>query len=184
MKEGSNLVIQQTKYWIKNTVIGLNFCPFASQSFIENKISYKVEFNANLSSALEGLMTLCNDMIEDSDIETALLILPDMFSDFFEYLDLVEYAEKLLQKEKLEGVFQIASFHPLYQFAGTIENDPSNYTNRSPYPMLHILREESVEKALDKLPHPEQIPERNIAHANQLGLDYMKQLLNACFGDV
>ncbi len=181
MENSVNQIIHQTKNWIKETVIGLNFCPFASKSFTENSILYKVLFNAQLKSTLEELIIVCNELKVQKNIETALLIFPDKYSDFMDYLDMIHLAEKLIIKEKLTGIFQIATFHPHYRFAETEIEDPSNYTNRSPYPMLHILREESIEKALEKYPNPEEIPNRNIAKAHQLGADYLKMLLNSSF---
>ena len=105
--------------------------------------------------------------------------MPDHFSEFNDYLDLVEKAETLLTKNNYEGIYQIASFHPKYMFAGSDENDPSNYTNRSPYPMLHFLREESVTKAIAGYTDIENVPKRNIAFTKEKGLAYMQQLLKS-----
>ncbi len=181
LKQSEDQIILQTQHWIKETVIGLNFCPFASQSFFENRILYQTVFNSNLNKSLESFIKVCNSLSELSEIETAFLIFPDNFSNFQDYLDLVDLAERLLNKEGLEGIYQIASFHPLYIFAETEMDDPSNYTNRSPYPMIHVLREDSIERALDKYPHPEQIPKRNISKTHQLGLEHLKSLLKSCF---
>lgn len=114
------------------------------------------------------------------DIETTLIIFPNHFADFEEYLDLAELAEDLSVEQDYEGVYQIASFHPDYCFAEAEANDPANYTNRSPYPMLHLLREDSITKALDHFIDPEGIPERNIAFAQEKGLKYMQMLRAAC----
>lgn len=129
-----------------------------------------------LAAVLEELHHL--DQMED--IETTLIIFPEHFQDFEDYLYLVEMAEDLSVEEDYEGVYQIASFHPDYCFEGATDNDPANYTNRSPYPMLHLLRESSLTKVLDHYINPEQIPERNITFAQEKGLQYMQLLRAAC----
>ena len=119
-------------------------------------------------------------MDENEQVETALIIFPNTFEQFDDYLDLVSLAESLLKKEDYEGIYQVASFHPQYRFAGAPVSDAANYTNRSVYPMLHILREESIEKALEKYPDSGQIPEHNINFAREKGVVYMKMLRDAC----
>jgi hypothetical protein len=115
-------------------------------------------------------------------IETILLIFPGAFPIFNDYLELVSLSEKLMTKEGYDGVYQVASFHPLYLFAGSSENDPENYTNRSVYPMLHLIRETSIDKALEFYKNPNDIPERNIRFAKEKGLVYMQMLRKACSG--
>jgi hypothetical protein len=115
----------------------------------------------------------------DPAIETSFLIFPNAFQQFDDYLDLVSLAEKLLKRKSYEGVYQVASFHPLYLFANSDESDPANYTNRSIYPMLQLLREESIDKALANYKDPEGIPARNINFAKEKGLVYMKMLRDA-----
>jgi hypothetical protein len=110
-----------------------------------------------------------------------LLIFSTSLSHFDDYLDFLHVAEQLLSAQGYEGVYQLASFHPDYCFDGANIDDPANYTNRSPYPMLHLLRESSLEKAIDRHPHPEQIPAHNIALTRQLGLAKMQALLAACY---
>ena len=114
------------------------------------------------------------------NIETTLIIFPNHFADFEDYLDLVDLVEDLSVEQGYEGVYQIASFHPEYCFAGAEEEDPANYTNRSPYPMLHLLREESITRAVEHYKDPEGIPERNMAFAKKKGLQYMQLLRAAC----
>ena len=109
-------------------------------------------------------------------IDTCLLILPNAFEKFEDYLGLLSLAEGLLKKKGYEGIYQLASFHPLYLFAGSNEDDAANYTNRSIYPMLHLLREESIDKAIENYKDPGSIPERNINFAREKGLAYMKML--------
>ena len=170
-------IISKTKSWIKQIVIGLNFCPFAAQSFNDNSINYIILNSSNLNFILEELIRECSRMDNDEDTDTSLLILPIGWNSFRTYLDLLDLAEKLIIEEGFEGIYQIASFHPDFLFAGTSENDASNYTNRSPYPMLHILREAQVEKVIKKHKDIHNIPITNISKANELGVNYFKSLI-------
>jgi hypothetical protein len=170
------IVIERTKNWIRDIVIGLNFCPFATKPFKNELIVYKVDDSSDAATALESFMFTCHFLEDNPAMETALLIFPNGFSDFQDYLDLTDLAEKLLKAEGFEGVYQVASFHPNYIFAGSDENDPANYTNRSPYPMLHLLREELLEIAIDKHINVDDIPNQNIAKAKSLGLAYFKKM--------
>ncbi len=113
-------------------------------------------------------------------IETSLLIFPNAFPKFNDYLDAVAVAESILKKAGYEGIYQVASFHPLYRFANTASDDPANYTNRSVYPMLHLLREARLEEALLHFPDADKIPEKNIKFAREKGLAYMKTLSECC----
>jgi hypothetical protein len=176
MKPIDAKVVESTRNWIRDIVIGLNFCPFARQPFKEELILYKVDETTNTAVALESFINTCRFLEDNPEIETALLILPNGFSDFDEYLDLVDLSEKLLKAEGFEGVYQVASFHPGYIFAGSNDNDPANYTNRSPYPMLHLLRENLLTIAIDKHANVDDIPNQNIAKAQSLGLEYFKKL--------
>jgi uncharacterized protein len=171
--------IKQTQQWIADVVVGCNFCPFASKVLNENKIYYLVLNVADSKIVLNQFLLACEKLGENKTIETTLIIIPNGYNNFHTYLKLVGETENIIQ-EKYEGIYQVASFHPQYLFAGSNNNDAANYTNRSPYPMLHILREESIEKALQHFPDPENIPHRNIAFAQQKGLVYMQALRNAC----
>ncbi len=177
-QQAEQLIIAQTKKWITDVVVGCNFCPFAAREVKRDSISYEVLENADMESTLQAVANSFNFLDENPDTETALLILPGRFENFEDYLQLVELAESLLEREEYEGIYQIASFHPTYLFAGSNENDPANYTNRSPYPMLHFLREESVSQAVDSHPDIDQVPEQNIAYTEEKGLSYMQQLLS------
>lgn len=174
-------IIAQTSQWINNVVIGCNFCPFAAKSVFQKSIRYVVLQNATIEQSLEALMEAMGHLDRTESIETTLLIFPDQFADFEEYLDLVELAETLSEEQGYDGVYQIASFHPDYCFADADSDDPANYTNRSPYPMLHLLREESVSNAVDHFIDPEGIPERNMAFSRAKGLEYMQKLRASCF---
>ena len=147
---------------------------------LRKSIRYVVLPDITLESALEAVVEELRYLDRSVDIETTLVIFPNQFSDFEDYLDLAELAEDLSVEQGYEGIYQIASFHPDYRFEGAKDNDPANYTNRSPYPMLHILREDSITKALDHYIDPEGIPERNIAFAQEKGLLYMQVLRAAC----
>ncbi len=171
-----NDVIDTTKSWIEKVVVGLSFCPFAVKPFKEGNIRYKVVDGKSLEQALTSLVVEMMFLDDNETTETTLIIFSNNFSDFNKYLELLDLSEQLLEKEGYEGVYQIASFHPKYLFAGTTDADPSNYTNRSPYPMLHILREDRLEQAIKKHTNANQIPDKNIQKANELGVEYFKDL--------
>ncbi len=176
----NELIIAQTKKWIVDVVVGCNFCPFAAKEVKRGSIHYEVISDAAEESILQTLQKAFRKLDSDENIETTLLILPNGYEDFLSYLDLLEESEIFLEEEGYEGVYQLASFHPEYLFEGSDQNDPANYTNRSPYPMLHILREESVTKAIDSHPDSESIPQYNIEFAKQKGLMHMQLLREAC----
>ncbi|MEP7374438.1 MAG: DUF1415 domain-containing protein [Chitinophagaceae bacterium] len=174
-------VIDQTKKWITSVVVGCNFCPFAAREVKRNSIHYEVETSTDISVCLQTVLQECIRLDNEEAIETTLLIFPNAFPAFDAYLDLLSLSERALKKKGYEGTYQVASFHPLYRFADTKDDDAANYTNRSIYPMLHILREEKIEQALQHYPDPEQIPERNIQFAREKGVAYMKMLRESCF---
>jgi len=173
-------VIAQTKKWINDVVIACNFCPFAAKEVKQNTVYYKVESSTQIKVCLQTVIEECVRLDNDTAIETTLIIFPDTFQKFTDYLDFVALAEKLLKQQKYEGIYQAASFHPQYRFSKTPADDAANYTNRSVYPMLHLLREERIEQALLRYPNPEQIPQRNIHFAHEKGTAYMKMLRDAC----
>jgi uncharacterized protein len=173
-------VIEQTKKWITDVVVACNFCPFAAREVRRNSIHYQVETSTDLKTCLAAFLEECKRLDEQPAIETVLLIFPHAVKEFSQYLDLVGQAEKLLRKKGYEGVYQVASFHPEYLFASAPADDPANYTNRSIYPMLHLLREESVEQAIKHYTNPGQIPEKNIDFARGKGIAYMKMLRDSC----
>ena len=173
-------IIEQTTNWIKSVVIDCNFCPFAAKAILKKSIRYIIKSNSSMIDSLIALKEELDHLETDTEIETSFIIFPNNYNDFDDYLDLVKKAERLLTKENYDGVYQIASFHPEYCFAGENENDAANFTNRSIYPMLHILREESLTKALSLYPNPELIPQHNIDFARQKGLQYMQMLRLAC----
>jgi len=173
-------VIGQTRKWIREVVIACNFCPFAAREVKRESIHYHVEWDTTVEAALAAFQQECRRLDDQPGIETILLIFPQAFQDFYQYLDLVGMAEHLLKKKGYEGVYQVASFHPQYLFSGAPADDAANFTNRSIYPMLHLLREESIEMALRKYPDPDSIPASNIEFARNKGFAYMKMLRDSC----
>ncbi len=171
--------IAHTKKWIIDVVVGCNFCPFAAREVKRNSIFFEV-VEGNQADVVKFLKESLEKMDDEAAIETMFLILPDQFHSFDNYLDLVEAAEQMLKKNGYEGIYQVASFHPDYIFSGSEPNDAANYTNRSPYPMLHILREESVSRVIDGHPDTLLIPEKNVAFARGKGIEYMQRLRAAC----
>jgi hypothetical protein len=165
-------IIAATREWIERAVIGLNLCPFAKSVYAGNLVRLVVSeartADALLADLEHELRALARTTPED--VETTVLIHPHVLRSFLDYNDFLDVADAAIDRLGLTGVVQTASFHPEYQFAGTAPDDVTNYTNRSPYPMLHLLREESVERAVDGYPGVEQIPERNIETMRRLGL--------------
>lgn len=176
-----NTLITQTKTWLSSVIIALGLCPFAKREYDDDRIHYAVIAATDLQSQLEHIILHCAALDKDADRETSLLIFPEALFEFGDYLDMLDVATALLEKRGYEGVYQLASFHPEYCFADASHDDPSNYTNRSPYPMVHILREASITAALEYFPNPEDIPERNIRMTRELGLQAMTELLDECY---
>jgi len=169
--------IEHTKQWLEQVIIGLNFCPFAKKEFVNQTIHYHLSAQEQLKSALTELLAQCHYLQANSEIETSLLIYRDGFRSFNRFLDLVDYANELVVEQGFEGVFQIATFHPEYCFADANYDDASNFTNRSPYPTLHLIREQGMARVLSVYRNPQAIPDNNIALAEQKGAQYFKSLL-------
>lgn len=159
-------------------MIGLNLCPFATQPFQNNTIDYTVCNGDSIEQHLQRLADCFNRLDESANMETSLLIYPDTFQSFNSYLDFLDYSNNLLDDLNYTGIYQIASFHPEYRFEGSTEDDASNFTNRSPYPMLHLIRETDLEKAIASYPNIEQVPENNIKKLRGIGYEKMKKTLN------
>jgi hypothetical protein len=175
----SGEVIAHTKLWLERAVIGLNLCPFAKAVFIKDQIRYVVSSAQTPEELLVDLMAEL-ELLQQADpeaIDTTLLIHPDALRDFLDYNDFLDVADAAVEELELDGEIQVASFHPEYQFAGTDIDDISNYTNRAPYPTLHLLREISVERAVDAFPEAAQIFDKNMRTLQQLGLDGWQKLL-------
>jgi len=171
--------VQQTKNWISQIVIDLQLCPFASAPFNTNNIDYTVIPRNDISRHLHQIANSYSVLDNDTNIETQLLIFPDAYQDFEDYLDLLHLANQILKDLKYTGIYQLASFHPLYRFADSDEKDAANYSNRSPYPMLHVLRESSLDKAIINHPNIEDVPQNNINKLDEIGYLTMQKKLEA-----
>ncbi len=169
-----------TQTWLKTIIVEYSICPFAKRELERGSIFFIVNHGTQIDQCLLKLILECDRLDSDSDIETTLLIFAKAFTDFEDYLDFIEIAETLLIEQGYEGIYQLASFHPDYCFQDAKKDDASNYTNRSPYPMVHLLRETSIDKALESYPNPENIPQHNIELTRKLGLVKMQALLAAC----
>lgn len=164
-------IIAATQNWLEKAVIGLNLCPFAKAVHVKKQIRYVVS-NATSPEAL--LETLMNELQHLSDTpaevtDTTLIIHPFVLQDFLDYNEFLDVADAAVEDMQLDGELQVASFHPQYQFADTHSNDIGNYTNRAPYPILHLLREDSIERAVEAFPEAAEIFDKNIATMEQLG---------------
>jgi len=177
MTSNQTPVVCATKQWLDEIIIGLNFCPFAKKEFINNTISYHESKQSQVKPALHELIEQCQYLQKHPELETTLILYGDGFRSFERYLDLVDYGNDLLIDSGFEGIFQLASMHPEYCFEGEDFDDASNYTNRSPFPLLHIIREASMARVLSVYNEPEKIPENNIVLANEKGTDFFKQVL-------
>ena len=164
-------VITATRLWLEKAVIGLNLCPFAKAVYIKNQVRFVVCSAPHLDGLLEDLDRELDFLAaaDPEEVATTLLIHPTLLPDFLDFNDFLQIAETAVDEHQLEGVIQIASFHPLFQFADTAPDDMQNYTNRAPYPTLHLLREASIDKAVAAFPEAEMIYQRNIATLEDLG---------------
>ena len=171
-------IIAATRRWLERSVIGLNLCPFAERVYRGDRVRFCLSEQRSASALLGELrseLTYLN--AADPDLcETTLLIHPWVLADFIEYNDFLEVCEATIVELGLEGELQVASFHPRYQFAGTESEDIENYTNRSPYPMLHLLREASIERAIAAVPDTDEIYRRNIRTLRELGHEGWRRL--------
>ncbi|AOK33134.1 MULTISPECIES: DUF1415 domain-containing protein [Burkholderia] len=164
-------ILAATRHWLARAVIGLNLCPFAKSVYVKEQVRYAISEATTLEDALAELETELRllDAADPQQIDTTLVIYPHAFADFVDYNDALFFAERLVQQLRLDGVLQIASFHPQYQFDGTEPDDIENYTNRAPYPILHLLREDSIARAVDAFPDASAIYEKNQETLRRLG---------------
>jgi hypothetical protein len=174
-------IIESVQRWLDQFIVQLNLCPFAKKEIIKNRVRYVVTDTITEEQLLVALETELEFLSESTSIETTLLIHPNVLGGFYDYNQFLDLADGLLQEMGLDGVFQIASFHPQYQFGGTDIDDAENYTNRSPYPILHLLREDSLERAIADHADIDQIPLRNIELMNKLGKNKLKTMFSHCF---
>jgi len=178
----SEHIIKQTQCWLKTIIIGLNFCPFANREFQKNSIRYSVvdDNSNNLQSNLHTLASEFQYLDQYDNTQTTLLIFSQSLVEFDDFLELIDFANQILEDLGYLGIYQLAHFHPQYCFADADPDDTSNYTNRSPYPTLHIIREKSLQHAIESHPDITEIPNTNIKLANELGTDKMQFLLDTC----
>lgn len=176
----THLAISQTREWVSAVIVKYNFCPFARKEVENNCIHYTISNASKIDDAVMEMLEQCIQLDRDPQRETTLLIFDNGFTDFEDFLDLVDLANALLVAQGFEGKYQIANFHPDYVFADSDEDDAANYTNRSPFPTLHLIREASMSAALDEYNEPESIPEHNINLARRKGIHFWQQLLENC----
>lgn len=164
-------IIAATEKWLEQAVIGLNLCPFAKSVHVKKQVRYVVSNATTPEALLETLMDELQNLsdADPEEIDTTLLIHPFVLTDFLDYNEFLDIADAALEDMRLDGELQVASFHPQYQFADTDINDITNYTNRSPYPTLHLLREDSIERAVAAYPEASAIFDKNIETMEKLG---------------
>ena len=171
-------VLEKTRAWLEKAVIGLNLCPFAKAVYVKNQVRLVVSKARHADDLLEELDRELDLLVATpaEEIDTTLLIHPTLFEDFLDFNDFLEVAEGVVDEHELVGVIQLASFHPRFQFDGTEPADIGNFTNRAPFAILHLLREESVDKAVEAFPEADAIFEQNIAALEKLGHEGWKAL--------
>lgn len=164
-------VIAATREWLEKAVIGLNLCPFAKAVYVKNQVRVVVSAAKHLDGLLEDLDRELDFLAaaNPDEVDTTLLIHPTLMPDFLDFNDFLQLADAAVEEHELEGIIQIASFHPRFQFEGTEPDDMGNYTNRAPFPTLHLLREASIERAVAVFPEAETVYERNIETLEALG---------------
>lgn len=178
--ENDEEIIQSVRQWVETFVVGMNLCPFAKRELVKNRVRFVTTAATTAEQLLQVLQTELELLNADPSVETTLLIHPAVLQDFYDFNDFLGCADILLLDMELEGIYQVASFHPDYRFGGTRPGDAENYTNRAPYPVLHLLREESLERVIADYPDVDDIPERNIELMNSLGQDKLQALLKSC----
>ena len=170
-----------TRHWLEKIVLGLNLCPFAGPVLTANTVHFSCCDSVEMEAVAEAILHELDRLqsCDESDIATTLLIFSTALSDFTEFWDAAGMAGDLLEQAGLEGVIQIATFHPDYCFEGCDPDDVENYSNRSPFPMLHFIREAQLARMLQEYPNAESIPDNNIERLQQLGLAGIQQLLHS-----
>ena len=172
--------LQPVKQWVESMVVGLNLCPFAKRELVKNRVRFQLSEAKTTAALLAELKDEIVRLDENDSIETTLLIHPLVLDDFFDYNQFLDSADRLLQELDRDGIYQIASFHPDYQFGGTEPEDVENYSNRAPYPILHLLREDSLDAAIANYKNSDLIPTKNIALLESIGLEKVQAMLKNC----
>jgi len=176
-------IVDQTKHWLSTVIIDLNFCPFAKREFVKETIRYQVSTKKDLEANLHVLAQELEHLDKHPQTETTLLIFAEAFKHFDDFIELIDYADQLIDELGYRSTYQLAHFHPDYCFEGEEQSDAANYTNRAPFPTLHLLREASLQSAIESYPDTTSIPERNIELAREYGSDKMQSLLDNCLND-
>jgi hypothetical protein len=168
----SKFAIEKTDAWLRDWVIALNLCPFAGHPYEQGKVDIVATESGDVDSVFRFVLSELDRLQQTApeELETTLVVVEKLLASFDEYLDFLQLLESAISESGLEGIVQIASFHPHYCFEGVAEDDAANYTNRSPFPMFHLIREESLEKAVAAYPEPEKIPQRNIKLLREMGI--------------
>lgn len=178
-----NAITEQVDQWLNDVVIGLNLCPFAAKPQRNKQIKIFVSEASQEEALLEDILLQLIELrnTEPEKLETTLVVVPNMLKDFWDYNFFIDWVEGLIKQQDWEGIFQVATFHPDYCFGGAEPEDDENLTNRSPYPVFHLIREESMEKVLKHYPDPESIPDINIARVSALSEEERKKLFPYLF---
>ena len=181
-----DLIVEQVQSWLEQVVIGLNLCPFAAKPNRNDQIKISISHATTEERLLEDILSQLNLLHRTTadELETTLVVVPDMLSDFFDYNLFLDWVDALIKQQGWEGIYQVATFHPDYCFGGANPEDDENLTNRSPFPILHLIREESMERVLKHYPSPEQIPDNNIARVESLSEQEKKSLFPYLFSTI
>jgi len=174
-------IVRSVRMWVNTFVVEMNLCPFAKYEMLNNRVRFATTSAITEEQLLMTLQEELELLNGDPSVETTLLIHAHVLQNFGDYNQFLSYADKLLSEMGLEGIYQIASFHPDYQFGGTNPDDAENYTNRSPYPILHLIREASLERAIEEYPNVDQVPIRNVALMDSLGQTKLQSLFESLF---
>jgi len=178
MKNKEQEIVDSVICWFEKVVLGLNLCPFAAKPYRQGSIRFEISLASNDETCLTDLLVNLNLLDEQPDIDTLVLIIPHHFNLFSHYNQFLDLTDALLKQQGWTGVYQVASFHPDYVFADCDEDDRANWTNRSPYPLLHLIRESSINKAVDSHPDINAIPQRNVELLRSLSDEDLKELLS------
>lgn len=177
---GNDKIIAAVRQWVETLIVGMNLCPFAKRELAKNRVRFTVTEATTDDELMAALQAELEFLDSDSSVETTLLIHPKVLQDFDDYNQFLNFSDRFIAQLRMGGIYQIASFHPNYQFSGTNPDDAENYTNRSPYPLLHLLREKSLERVIADYPDINQIPVRNIELMNRSGQDKLQAIIQAC----
>ncbi|WP_282177411.1 DUF1415 domain-containing protein [Vibrio nereis] len=182
-KSSTTAIAEQVNQWLNDVVIGLNLCPFAAKPQRNKQIKIFVSEADKEEALLEDILSQLLELESKSpdELETTLVVVPNMLDDFYDYNFFIDWVEALIRQQDWEGVFQLATFHPDYCFGGADPEDDENLTNRSPYPVFHLIREESMERVLKHYPNPEAIPDTNIARVEALTAEERRKLFPYLF---